>query len=177
MFPWLFLIFRDKWNGARIILQKCPWKLIYRKLGTIVLPRVTWCVANFLHLITLTFQCAFKCKTCLVKYDLGNVICEEPSYTMTWYERKRVWNAHEVLYTQTKIPIRKIHFWGKGHKICRLCMFRSADTILLQKWWEIDAGTSKLVWSGNTGCHMHRRTGRHFTGGAEKICPETNNLP
>jgi len=23
----------------------------------------------------------------------------------------------------------------------------------------------------------HRRTGRHFTGGAEKICPETNNLP
>jgi len=24
---------------------------------------------------------------------------------------------------------------------------------------------------------VHRRTGRHFTGGAEKICPETNNLP
>jgi len=23
----------------------------------------------------------------------------------------------------------------------------------------------------------HRRTGRHFTGGAEKICPENNNLP
>jgi len=23
----------------------------------------------------------------------------------------------------------------------------------------------------------HRRTGRHFTGGSEKICPETNNLP
>jgi len=22
----------------------------------------------------------------------------------------------------------------------------------------------------------HRRTGRHFTGGAEKICPETNNF-
>jgi len=23
----------------------------------------------------------------------------------------------------------------------------------------------------------HRRTGRHFTWGAEKICPENNNLP
>jgi len=23
----------------------------------------------------------------------------------------------------------------------------------------------------------HRRTGRHFTGGAEKICLENNNLP
>jgi len=23
----------------------------------------------------------------------------------------------------------------------------------------------------------HRRTGRHFTGGAEKICPENSNLP
>jgi len=23
----------------------------------------------------------------------------------------------------------------------------------------------------------HRRTGRHFTGGAEKFCPENNNLP
>ena len=24
---------------------------------------------------------------------------------------------------------------------------------------------------------MHWRTGRHFTGGAEKICPENNNFP
>ena len=29
----------------------------------------------------------------------------------------------------------------------------------------------------NKNGNMHRRTGRHFTGGAEKICPETNNLP
>jgi len=28
-----FLIFRDKWNGARVILQKCPWKSIYKKYG------------------------------------------------------------------------------------------------------------------------------------------------
>jgi len=27
--PWLFLIFRDKLNGARVILQKCCWKPIY----------------------------------------------------------------------------------------------------------------------------------------------------
>jgi len=23
----------------------------------------------------------------------------------------------------------------------------------------------------------HRRTGRHFTGGTKKVCPENNNLP
>jgi len=25
--------------------------------------------------------------------------------------------------------------------------------------------------------HMHRRTGRHFAGVTEKICPEKDNLP
>ena len=33
VFPWLFLIFKDKWNGTRVILQKCPWKPTYTKLG------------------------------------------------------------------------------------------------------------------------------------------------
>jgi len=28
VFLWLFLVFGHKWNGARIILQKCPWKPI-----------------------------------------------------------------------------------------------------------------------------------------------------
>jgi len=28
----------------------------------------------------------------------------------------------------------------------------------------------------NTDTSDHRRTGRHFTGGAEEICPENNNL-
>jgi len=31
----------------------------------------------------------------------------------------------------------------------------------------------RSIW---IGC-AHRRTGRHFTGGAEKVCPENNNLP
>jgi len=38
--------------------------------GTI-LPRVIWCVANFVHSTTLTFQCDFKCKT-LAPHDLEN---------------------------------------------------------------------------------------------------------
>ena len=25
--------------------------------------------------------------------------------------------------------------------------------------------------------YVHRRTGRYFAGGAEKFCPENNNLP
>ena len=31
MLPWLYLSFRDQWNGARVISQKCPWKPIHRK--------------------------------------------------------------------------------------------------------------------------------------------------
>jgi len=37
---------------------------------------------KFVHLTTLTFQCDFKCKTCLAKYDHWSLICEESSHTM-----------------------------------------------------------------------------------------------
>ena len=57
-----FLIFRDKWNGARIILQKYPWKPIYRQLGTIMQPRVTWCVASVVYLTTLNFNVILSAK-------------------------------------------------------------------------------------------------------------------
>jgi len=31
--------------------------------------------------------------------------------------------------------------------------------------------------TANVVVNNHRRTGRQFTGGADKICPESNNLP
>jgi len=36
------------------------------------------------------------------------------------------------------------------------------------------------IFHGKHSVHSackHKRTGRHFTGGAEKICPENNNFP
>jgi len=33
VFPWLFLILRDKWKGVRVILQKRPWKTLNMKCG------------------------------------------------------------------------------------------------------------------------------------------------
>jgi len=79
-------------------------RLYIENMGTI-LPRVTWCVTNFGYLTTLAFQCDFKCKTCLAKYDVGNIMCEESSYTMTWYEEetdlKRAWH----FYWQTNLPL------------------------------------------------------------------------
>jgi len=33
------------------------------------------------------------------------------------------------------------------------------------------------TWASERGREGHRRTGKHFTGGAEKVCLENNNLP
>ena len=117
MLPWLFLIFRDKRNGARVILQKYPESIYIGNMSTIQL-MVTWCVTNFGPFTTLTFQYDFKCKTCLAKYDHWNLICEESSYTMTWYEEKTDLKcAWRFLRTN-----KKSHFWGYSTKfICYVC--------------------------------------------------------
>jgi len=39
--------------------------------------------SKFWNLTLLTFQCDFQCKMCLAKYDLGKLICEESSCTLT----------------------------------------------------------------------------------------------
>ena len=88
--PWLFLIFRDGQFGARVILQKCPWTPMYRKYRYYT-TQVSWFVGNLWHLAILTFQCDFKFKICLAKYDHRNLICEDvkSSFTsMTWFEEK-----------------------------------------------------------------------------------------
>ena len=87
VFPWLFLIFREKWNGARVISQTSPWKPMYRKLGYYT--TLGYLICNkFCAPYAFTFQWHFKSKMCLAKYDHRNLICEESSYTMTWYEEK-----------------------------------------------------------------------------------------
>jgi len=148
VFQWIFLIFRDKWNGVKVSLQKFPWKpTVYRKSG-VILPGVSWCVINFVNLTTLTFQCDFKCKTCLANmtFDHRNLIREESSYTMTWYEEK---NGSQTPMTfskhKHKLPSKNFPFGGTVYKICMLCMFRCADTIFLWKWLKMDVGKSKAV--------------------------------
>jgi len=50
------------------------------------------------------FQCDFKCKTCLIKYDHRNLICEESSYITTLYEEKTDLHAHDVsVYKQKSL--------------------------------------------------------------------------
>jgi len=67
--------------------KNIPESLYTANMGTIP-TMVTWCVSNFGHITTLTFQCDFKCKTCLARYDHRYLICEESSYTITLYEEK-----------------------------------------------------------------------------------------
>jgi len=38
VFPWLFLIFRDQWNSARVIFRKCPWKPIHKVYWVLYYP-------------------------------------------------------------------------------------------------------------------------------------------
>jgi len=66
----------------KLFYKNVPESLYIENWG-ITLPMVTLCVTNFVHLITLTFQCDFKCRTCLAKYDHRNLIREESSNTMT----------------------------------------------------------------------------------------------
>jgi len=50
--------------------------------------------------------------------------------------------------------------------------FRNTGLLLVSAKLPIkygQAGEIPAIW-------QHKRTGRHFTGGAEKICPENNNL-
>ena len=122
MFPWLVLIFRDKWNGARVILYKCPWKPICRNMDTI-LPLFICCVTKFDRPTALIFQCKFKCRMFLAKYYHRNVICEESSCTMTWYEEKTdVKRAWCILRTVKNSPLN-ILFWGVQYIkcVCYVC--------------------------------------------------------
>jgi len=86
----------------------------------------------------------------LAKYDIGNLICEEYAYTMTWYEEKTDLKlARRFLRKNKNSSLKKQLFWSTVYQICMLCMFRCAKTILLWKWLKMDIGKSKIVWSRN----------------------------
>jgi len=48
---------------------------------------------------------------------------------------------------------------------------------VLKIFWKNFLSDPTFISSTNASHHSHRRTGRHFTGEAEKNCPENNNLP
>jgi len=121
--------------------------------GGAILPKFTWCVANLVHPTTITFPCeSAKCFWPNMTSDTLYV----KSIPTTWRDmkKKRIWNAHNVFYVQTKIPLWKAVVWVIVYKMCMLWMLRCADTILLWKWLKMDVGKSNIVWSGNTGFHM-----------------------
>ena len=68
-----------------LFYKNVPGSLYVENWDTLVyypVPRVTWRVANFVHLTALTVQCGFQNKTRLAKYELGKLILEESSYTV-----------------------------------------------------------------------------------------------
>jgi len=85
--PMTFPDFQRHMECARVIFKTFAESLYTKNCGTI-LPMVTECVTNFGHLTTSIFLCDLKCKTCLTEYDQRNLICQAPSYPMTWYEEK-----------------------------------------------------------------------------------------
>ena len=80
--------FQRQMEWCQIYFTKMSLNPIYRK-HQYYTTQGYCCVANFGLLATLIFQCDNKCKTCLAKYDLGNLICEDSFYTMTWCEEKQ----------------------------------------------------------------------------------------
>ena len=114
MLPWLLLIFRDKWNSARVIFKKCPWKLIYRVYGYYTTQWYLMC-RQFWTLLKLTFQSNFKCKTCLARYDHLYLVFDEFSKTShvmsfpTWSKKTDLTRAWRFRLTNKKSPL-KSHF-------------------------------------------------------------------
>jgi len=57
--------FQRQMEWCRVISQKCPWKPIYRKY----MYDTTHVYLPFGHFTTSAFQCDFKWKACLARYD------------------------------------------------------------------------------------------------------------
>jgi len=57
----------------------------------------------------------------------------------------------------------------------------NGDSEIVKMWKDYFKGILNSESSANESAesvdHSHRHTGRDFVGGAEKICPENNNLP
>ena len=149
MLPWLFLIFRDKWNGAGVILQKCPWKPIYIKLGY---------YTNQGYLMGSKFWAPHYLMWFQVQNVFGQIWPRKPFMKSLPTPRldmtKQTDLAWRFLRTNKNSPLKNPLFGCTVLKICMICMFRCADKILLWKWLKMNVGKSKMVWSGNDRCHM-----------------------
>ena len=88
--------------------------------------------------------------------------CYATAYTMTWYEEIADLKRARCFLPTNKKPLKSPPFGGTTYKICMLCMFRCVDTILFWKWLTMNVGKSKIVWSGNNGCHMSQENVTKF---------------
>jgi len=128
----------------KLFYKNIPESLNIQNWGTI-LPRATWCVTNFWHHNTLAFQCNCKCKTCLAKYDLGNLRCEESSYTMTWYEEKKDLNRALSILRTNKNSLNNPLLGGTVHKIYMLCFLAAQARFCCESYQRWTSGTHNLA--------------------------------
>ena len=148
MLPWLFLSFRDKWNGARVILQKCSWNPIYRISGYYNTHGYLMCSKSE-H-----FNAVWSAKP--IWPDMTTNTLYVKSLPTPWLDVKKTDLAHAWRFRRTnkKSPLKYPLFGGTLHKICMTCTFRCADTILLRKWLTMDIWKWKIVWPGINGRHV-----------------------
>jgi len=77
----------------------------------------------------------------------SETLCEEQSYTVSWYEEKNESKTRMTFSAQKQNSSLKKQLFG--WTVYKICMFRCEVTILLWKWLKMDVGKSKIVWSGN----------------------------
>jgi len=130
---WLFLIFRDKWRDARIILQKCPWKSIYKRY---------WYYTTHGYLMCNKFSTRYYLNISMwfwVQNLFGKIWPPKPYTWRVFLHHGLIWrkNGSDTRMTfsthKQKSLLKYPLFGGTAHKICMTCMFRCADTIMLRK--------------------------------------------
>jgi len=68
---------------TQMSLKTC-WKYGYYTNHDYLMCNTFWALTTFI------FQCDFKCKTCLARYDHQYLMCEESCYTMLAMKKKRI---------------------------------------------------------------------------------------
>ena len=147
MLLWLFLMFRDQWNSARDIFRKCPWKPIHRVYWVLCYPGYLICT-QFWHYSKITFQCNFKCKTCLARYDHLCLICGKSSNTMAWPEKKSRSNTC-MTFMAHKQKISSIVLFFVISCLKFVCYVRFAGNIKFccgSDWQCIYGWKNRLIW-------------------------------
>jgi len=146
--PWLFLIFRDKWNGVRVILQTYSWKPVHiGNMGTI-LHMVTRCAANFGLLTIQIFHCDFKCKTNLAKYDHRYLTCEVFLHHDLMWRNTDLAGAGLFLRANKKSPLKTPFCWYSAYNLYDMYVPLQSHNFVAKAIYKLQwtCGSKKYMW-------------------------------